>query len=72
MRAEKQAGVENLTSQFNNLVVTPPPSGQNSREPSRARHDSATGTPSPPREGARKTPFRKFEPFLAEPEDDEL
>jgi hypothetical protein len=42
----ERGAVENLTSGMNNLVVTPPPSGPNSRAPSRGRHDSVTGTPS--------------------------
>ncbi|KAF1912524.1 dynamin-1 [Ampelomyces quisqualis] len=71
-RAEKQAGVETLTPQFNSLVVTPPHSGANSRDPSRSRHDSATGTPSPLRERTGKKPSSYVQAFLAEPEDEEL
>jgi hypothetical protein len=48
-----------LTTKLNNMVVTPPPSGSNSRASSRPRVDSVNGTPSM-KGSARKPSLRRW------------
>ncbi|KAF2132512.1 dynamin-1 [Dothidotthia symphoricarpi CBS 119687] len=53
--AEKEEKVEDITSHFNNLVVTPPPSRSKTPPRSRPRVDSATRTPSGSRDGRKRS-----------------
>jgi hypothetical protein len=47
-----------LTAKLNNMVVTPPPSGSNSRASSRPRVDSVDGTPAMKESARKRTPRR--------------
>ncbi|EAT88305.2 hypothetical protein SNOG_04545 [Parastagonospora nodorum SN15] len=67
-------------SKLNGLAVTPPPSGPNSRQPSRGRHDSIHGTPAftgsakkpSPRRWAPPVPVDLFGPEAQAESDGEL
>jgi hypothetical protein len=53
-----QRTMNDSISRLNNLTVTPPPSGSNSRQPSRGRHDSVHGAPLPTGGAKKRSPPR--------------
>jgi hypothetical protein len=54
----RQGAMTDLTAKLNNLIVTPPPSGSNSRASSRQRVDSLFGTPSLNASARKRSPRR--------------
>lgn len=54
-----QGEVNDLASQLQTAVLTPPPSAPSSRVSSRSRHDSVNGSP-PPSMSAKKLEARRF------------
>jgi hypothetical protein len=70
----KRGAVPDLTSILSNLA-TPPPSGQNSRTPSRGRHDSVTGLGANIKKPSPRRSLRKSMNFgvgVQDASDDEL